>query len=207
MAGGADPPAGDQPESVRFRATDTFTLMAVDPGDVHCGVARFKVLASPWRAKLTWSTEMTPDELVSVVEAQAWPDPITVELSDLAPERIDLFVVEEFRLYPWMAREQGYSDFKTPRLIGKLEYLADRAHRPLYLQGASVKKTSIAKARRFAADTSDPTLRGHTPELVRLTSGRYDFVGRNQHVRDAIAHGWYWLLHHPDSPLADTNRK
>lgn len=203
MAGGASDDERSS-ESVRFRATGAFTLLAVDPGDRHCGLARFKVRPGPtdkdrWRARLTWSTELTPAQLVAVMENQAWPDAALRDLPELTPETIDVLVVEEFRLYPWMAREQGYSDFKTPRLIGKLELLADWAGVPLYLQGASIKKPSVATARRLVMDCDRPG--EDLPELVKLTSGRYDFVGRNQHVRDAIAHGWYWLLHHPDSPL------
>lgn len=181
-----------------------FTLLAVDPGDRHCGLARFKVrpgstVDDRWYAKLTWSTELTPRQLVAVMESQAWPDAVLADLPEQRPESIDVLVVEEFRLYPWMAREQGYSDFKTPRLIGKLELVAEWAGIPLYLQGASVKKLSVAASRRLVMDSDLPG--DERPELVKLVSGRYDFVGRNQHVRDAIAHGWYWLLHNPDSPL------
>lgn len=184
----------------------SFCLQAVDPGDRHCGVAKFRVLSpsaptnrsGAWQAVCETATEYDPPGLVALMESAAWPDPVPEELR---PEPIAVYVVEEFRLYPWMAREQGYSDFKTARLIGKLEYLAQRAARPLFLQGASVKKPAVAKAERYAQDLAAP---GFGPELVKLTSGRYDFKGRNQHVRDAIAHGWYWLLTNPHSPLCQS---
>lgn len=181
----------------------TFCLLAVDPGDVHCGVAKFRVLspADPinrtgrWQAVCEVASEFDPPNLVRMFESFAWPDEVADELR---PDDIDLFIVEEFRLYPWMARQQGYSDFKTPRLIGKLEYLVGKSGRRLYMQGASVKKQAVARARRVADDTD---AKQYAPQLIKLTKGRYDFRGRNQHIRDAMAHGWYWLLTHPDSPM------
>lgn len=185
------------------RTGGAFYLQAIDPGDVHCGLAKFHVVppghrlnrSSTWQALCEIATELDPVGLVRSLEPAAWSGEL---FDELRPDDIALYVVEEFRLYPWMARQQGYSDFKTPRLIGKLEYLAERAGKPLYLQGASNKKPAVAKARRYAADLAEP---GFGPELVRLASGRYDFKGRNQHVRDAIAHGWWWLLTNPDSPV------
>lgn len=191
------------------RVDGSFCLLAVDPGDRHCGLAKFRVLpprtdvnrSETWQARCEWAGEHTPDELVGVFESGV-PALAGLQVDDgdsLRPEPIELYVIEEFRLYPWMARQQGYSDFQTPRLIGKLEYLAGKAGRPVYLQGASIKRQAVARAQRYAADALPGATR---PELIKLTSGRYDFKGKNQHVRDAIAHGWYWLLTNPASPLA-----
>lgn len=181
-------------------------LIAVDPGDRHCGVASFSV-SQARTARCERSIEVTPATLVDLFEQDMFHKIGQVERGVLSPEPVDVFVVEQFRLYPWMAREQGYSDFPTSRLIGKLEYLAERSGTRLYLQGADIKKRSIAQVRRWVDDVPPPQ-RGSDPEIVRLSSGRYDFVGRNQHCRDAVAHGWYWLLNHEDSPMkgADKSR-
>jgi len=180
-----------------------FRLLAVDPGDTHCGLAKLEISQSgaadgqqQWRVRCVWSTETTPEMCVTIFEAGLALDELRPFVDgDLQPEVIDAYVVEEYRLYPWLAREQGYSEFKTVKLIGKLEYLAGKRGAPLYLQSATEKKRSIAIARDQGA------------ELVRLASGRLDFPGKNQHARDAIAHGYLWAYRNPASPIVRSRQR
>lgn len=108
---------------------------------------------------------------------------------------LDLIVVESFRLYPQMAREQGYSEFLTPQLIGVIRFIARRRGIPVYLQGASIKKLALQVA------SSKPDF-----PLQKLRGGRTDFEGRNQHERDAVAHGFWWAYRSDDSPLVQAER-
>lgn len=154
-------------------------IIAIDPGEIHNGLARWRFEreagGGPWRPELLGSQELSPDGLIDTVESEIGA--------------VDALVVEEFRLYPWMAREQGYSGFPTVERIGVLRYLARQAGVAFVLQGASVKKMAVQNAQ------------GYGFPLRKLQGGRMDFPGRNQHCRDAEAHGFWFFYHDELSPL------
>ena len=153
-------------------------LRAVDPGDVHVGTVRIEVTDN--EAAITHRpVRMGPEAF----------EQILIEETDRG--ELDLLVVESFRLYPKMAREQGYSEFLTPQLIGVIRFIARRRGIPVYMQGASIKKMALQ-----VASTPKPGF-----PLQKLRGGRRDFEGRNQHERDAVAHGFWWAHRNDDSPL------
>ncbi len=89
----------------------------------------------------------------------------------VATGAVDELVVEEYRLYPWASDAQAFTQIKTIEVIGVLRYLAAEDGVPMVEQGAAIKKPTFAIMRR----------RG-----VELPKG-------SQHVKDAIAHGYYRL--------------
>jgi len=114
-------------------------------------------------------------------------------------------VLEEYRLYPWQARNQGFSDFPVPQSIGVLRYISAQYNIPVTMQKATVKK----EARKIAA------VRGVPMQVRSLGSGKGAYRGpdfdaawikglygvrSSQHVRDAMAHLVHWVWTHRDSP-------
>lgn len=172
-------------------------LWAIDPGDKHVGIARMQLTPSSQHpVRIIWSNEFDPDGLVALLEGAVAFSGLKGAIQpnqDLDDMDIGAIVCEEFRLFPWMARQQGYSSFATVELIGVTRYLTKKAGIPLYLQGASVKKPAVPLGRVAGVPTA------------KTSGGRLDFVGRNQHVRDAIAHGVWWALRNKNSPVYSGN--
>ena len=127
----------------------TDVLISIDPGDSHVGYAEWE------SGKLTKYEKHTPSSLIS-------------ELESKAPGSVETVVVEAFRLYPWLAQQQGFSALKTPQLIGVIKYLSNYLGADLVEQGANIKK----------------------PAFAAMASEEFQLPKTNQHVKDAIAHGW-----------------
>lgn len=132
-------------------------VIAIDPGDEHCGFAWFI------DGKCIGAAELAPWFAIIAVRTlllTGWPTAL---------------VIEEFKLYPWMAQQQSFSELLTPQLIGVLRYLWGE-HAPAYcelvMQGASIKKptaailkarktVSMAKKLRVGGHAGDAELHGH----------------------------------------------
>ncbi len=114
-------------------------------------------------------------------------------------------VLEEYRLYPWMARQQGFSDFPVPQAIGALRYIARQHNIPVTMQKAADKRT----ARKMAE------VRGVPMAIRSLGSGKGAYKGpdfdarwlrglygvkSSQHVRDALAHLVHWVWTSKEAP-------
>lgn len=146
-------------------------LLAVDPGEEHCGLAMFE------NGAVAWVAETDPNECVEVVR------------SHLQEGLLNVLVVEDYRLYPDKAQQQGYSQMKTVRLIGVLEYLwKTHGGGCVYTeQNADIKKPtkamlrrkgvkSVAKANKAGGHCLDAELHGHRylmkerPDIVNLGS-------------------------------------
>jgi hypothetical protein len=69
---------------------------------------------------------------------------------------IDECVIEDYLLYPNKSKEQVYSDMETSRIIGRVEYWAERHDVKLIKQGASIKKTGYAWIGRKPLPKSNP---------------------------------------------------
>jgi hypothetical protein len=152
--------------------------LAVDPGDKHVGTTLGLIDGGdPNGVRALQSWTFSQPVFISVLEDM------------LAAGTIDLIVCEDFVLYPWKAREQGYGQFATVKLIGVIQYLAQKYGIPVVLQGANIKKMAIAvgRGRHFPA--------------IRLRSGREDFPGKNQHERDSVAHLVWYGYRNPNSPI------
>jgi hypothetical protein len=85
----------------------------------------------------------------------------------------DQLVMEEYVLYPWKMKQQEWSDFPEPRLIGAIQFMCKRRKIPCMMQGANL-------AKGFCTDD-------------KLKSWGY-FPASAKHARDSIRHGCYFLL-------------
>lgn len=126
-------------------------VISIDPGDSFVGYAEWE------SGQLTRWVKHTPASLIA-------------ELEGKAPGSVSTIVVESFRLYPWLAHQQGFSALKTPQLIGVIKYLANYLGANIVEQGASIKK----------------------PAFAAMELEGFEMPKTNQHVRDAIAHGWHY---------------
>lgn len=183
------------------------TLIAVDPGDVHVGVAFFTTEAiNPWHQLPVDRAEWRCSD------AQEWtPDEFADGLAELMLEGgLDTLVIEKFRLYADKAKEQTGSEFPTAQLIGVLKYLvrinnlhAER-HRTVEVAGGGLlsceqrggicqdgTKIRHVKLVIQPADIKKPT-QGVLRHLGVKSVAKQ--IGAGGHCVDAELHGWHYLL-------------
>lgn len=129
---------------------DSVRLVAIDPGE-HIGFAFF-----------------IDDFLKTSGMFRNKHDAIEVLFNMITEFAPDELIVEDYRLYPWKAMEQSWSQLDTPRLIGIIEHWAWKNELPLILQPATAKQ-AFPDARLEKMDMYVP----------------------NNHTRDAIRHGLY----------------
>lgn len=162
-------------------------FLVVDPGNIHQGTAYFEIELAPEFALVRhWTRDLNRETLEDLVESA----------------ELDAIVMEEFRLYPELAREQGYSNFPTVEVIGSIRYIARKREVPYFVQGTALKK----KARRIGERL------GCAGGIRMLGAGRnrylgWDFSGPSQHERDATAHGVWWAFNSDHSPVKGMHYK
>lgn len=101
------------------------TIVAIDPGAKHTAVAALYQLPTVEIQCLTVDTE-----LFSVVLWEV--------LCRLSP---DVVVLEKFALYPWMAKAQAWSTFRTVEVIGVVRLWCETEPAQLVLQTAAERKS------------------------------------------------------------------
>lgn len=57
---------------------------------------------------------------------------------------IKRIVCEDFRIYPWKAKELAWDPVRTARVIGAITFMAHNKLIPLVLQGANIKPSAVA---------------------------------------------------------------
>lgn len=161
-------------------------VLAIDPGHT-CGIATLKIrddtaLSIPHDHQVA---SVSPGHVYDLLDRPSLPN-----------RGWDVVVCEEFRLYPWLATQQGFSELRTVEVIGVIKYLTAVKGLPLYMQRADVKK----EARSLAEDLGWPMV------TRTLGSGRGKYRGPDfaysgpQHGRDALAHAVHWALRAVESP-------
>lgn len=158
--------------------------LAIDPGeDTGLSVWEGTKLILPATLKL-WDTA---DVIDRAVEDSKWclaADPGYVEsyraerpelahvYEALLGYGIDRIVCEDFRIYPWKAKDLAWDQVRTARLIGALTFIARKNSIPFVLQGARIKERAVA-------------------------GGAEEFFSRplheNRHANDSIMHGWFYI--------------
>lgn len=163
-------------------------VVAIDPGDGHNGVVTANV--GPGGVSVTRAKEI--NDRYDLFTYIRYYDP-------------EVLIIEEYRLYPWQARNQGFSEFPTAQIIGVLDYLAHENGLTLHKQKAAVKKEARTMARARGIPMADRALgsgkgayRG--PDFDAAWIKREWGCKSSQHVRDAMAHLYWWAWCHPDSP-------
>lgn len=109
-------------------------MLAIDPGEKHCGLAYFEDDATDWHV-------VTAYELP--------PEACFAEVAGFIRDELDVLIVEAFRLYPWKSEAQSFSQLRTVEVIGVLRYLHARALEngadvEWVEQGADIKKPAAA---------------------------------------------------------------
>ena len=158
------------------------SVLSIDPGTSHCGMANFtppgaggREVGHPsgWGVYATY--DKSPVECLEHVED--WFEVV----------QFGVLVVEGFQLYPNMLQQQGLSRMGTPEVIGALKWAYIRAgHEGIafYEQGASVKLTGC----EFMGGGCHHEMVKGKKTWVHDTEAH---TGSNIHKRDAEAHGWY----------------
>ena len=144
------------------RTLDHAQLLAIDPGGAHCGMAWYQ------DGTCVRVEEHTPDVCVDL--AHHW----------MLQPHAQVLIIEEFRLYPWMADTQSFSTFATVEIIGALK-TARRwvaPHIELVMQPASIKQPT----RKIAA------ARHHRLLAIKTNAGI--------HCQDAELHAYHYTERH-----------
>jgi hypothetical protein len=202
--------AGMEQGSPRFDPSvgHVTNLIAIDPGDIHVGVAFFdRDPESPHGWRCVDTQEMLPDEFAD-------------SLAELFVDQDDdweFLVYEKFRLYEDKAEEQTGSEFPTAKLIGVIEWLGRKhnEHAAIHRLAESQGKLTTCELPGgvCAVDRADGVTRN--PRAIRLvkqpadimkpTKGNLRFHGIKStakkngdtlgHQVAAELHGWYFILH------------
>jgi hypothetical protein len=166
-------------------------FFAIDPGEAHCGFAWFDLLeeneptghqcdcmdhSSDYRLSLYRCMTFKPYELAEYLETNLF--------------RATALIIERFQLYPWMARQQGFSEFGTSEAIGIYSWIARKLDIKVVRQDAAGNK----KDGRAWAEKA-----GFKMVNRKLGSGKWTYFGPDfdlpgqPHRRDAAAHGLAYL--------------
>lgn len=109
------------------------TLVAIDPGGVHVGVAGFSYGDDP--AVCVRAIELNPEQ----TEDMLW--------GMCAGAALDRLVIETWRLFPDMAPKLSGSDMPTSQLIGSLRWMARQHGIPVVMQEPTIKLPTISLLR------------------------------------------------------------
>lgn len=147
-------------------------MVSIDPGDVHVGVAAWHRTLEAWECTL--AVEMTPETAVEYLSRE------------LLQGRVDLVVVEDFRLQPDKAMAQVGSDMPTAQLIGVIKYLV----------GGLANAKSRWPSQPVELILQQPTIKNPTDSIRRAKS--HEFRAKldgvtGDHATDAELHGLYHL--------------
>lgn len=184
--------------SVQSKAVVSYRIAAIDPGESWCGLALFELVPHSTSRPMSGCIDSSARGRIRLVEAVTLPPPEAYRWLEREVPYLHHVVLENYRLYPWLAREQGYSELLTAQCVGVVRYIASKADMPVTLQDAKGHlKDGRALARRY----------GFTMTVRTLGSGRFKYRGPDfalpgrPHRRDACAHGVFWSARDPSSPL------
>jgi hypothetical protein len=153
-------------------------FIAIDPGDVHVGVAEFeRQTGGEWLCR--WAHEFTPETF------EQW------YVEGLQKSRWVRVVIEWWKLFPESAPMYIGSDMPTSRLIGAIQALARAVPSdagwfddevPTYLQSPQIKVPCRALLKR---------------RKLRSVAKILGIPG--DHASDAELHGYKWLFDHHET--------
>ncbi|MEM3041551.1 MAG: hypothetical protein QXG97_05965, partial [Nitrososphaerota archaeon] len=101
------------------------------------------------------------------------PQQAGILCSFLRETRPCVVVMEDYRVYPWRAKQHTWNSLHTPRLIGAIEYVC-------YVLNLRLRRQTAQQAKGFCTDE-------------KLRSWGL-WVEGQKHARDAIRHVVYHLL-------------
>jgi hypothetical protein len=175
----------------------SYLVLAVDPGETWCGLAYFRLFPGGSSFKSGYLDRSAKGQIVLQDAVTHSPERLYRALEEALPQAHHV-VLERYSLYPWLAREQGYSELLTAQCVGVVRYLSSRADVPLTQQDA---KGNLKEGRALAKK------HGFKMKDRVLGSGRFKYRGPDfdlpgrPHRRDAASHGVRWAAKDPSSPL------
>lgn len=179
------------------RTVQSYRVGAVDPGETWCGLAIFDLVPGSRFPGPNCLDQSRRGRIRLMTAVTLTPVRLYEELEGLVSQ-LDHLVLERYSLYPWLAREQGYSEMLTAQCVGVVRYICRKAGLP-YTQQDS--KGNLKEGRAIAARS------GFTMVERSLGSGRFKYRGPDfklpgkPHRRDACAHGVRWAARDKSSPL------
>ena len=158
-------------------------MIAIDPGDVHVGVAWFRTTPEgDWEC---WNTqEYPPDQFADML----WSTLIN------PASRPDVVVYERFVLYPHLKDQQVGSDFKTSQLIGVIRWMVRYTNElPLDPDDYSDGRMLMQRVQLVdqPASVQKPTQAALRSKGIKSTSKRRK---TGPHTLSAELHGYYWAF-------------
>lgn len=158
--------------SLDIEALKAGRILYVDPGeDTGWAIGRgFKLLAAGtermWKfADEAWAALQFPGD-----DSASWLTGDAYAREGMTEENYGEFcaiVCEDFRIYPWKAKELAWNPVRTARLIGALTFMARLKGIPFIIQPAAIKKSAVSAG---------------AEELF------YKPLHENRHQNDAIMH-------------------
>lgn len=172
-------------------------IAAIDPGEVWCGLAVLDLSRTP-RPRIPGVVDQSSKGKMRLLRAETLPPGrLYRELETLAP-RLAAVVLERYALYPWLLKEQGFSEVETAQCVGVVCYICSKIDLPVYKQDAKGNlKDGRTIAKKAGFKMKDRALGSGQ---FRYRGPDFDLPGR-PHRRDACSHGVKWSATHPDSPL------
>lgn len=183
-------------------------LIAIDPGDVHCGVAYFETTTEvrDGRDRIIrqdgWECTDTQEHLPGDLE-----DGLALALID---GDFDVIVLEQFNLYPDKAMAQTGSTMPTCEVIGVVKWLvrAHNHHAVAHMEaqdqgrmltcevtgGTCADPGKVVEAVRLVlqpASIQTPTKAILRRRGIKSTAKRQR---TGDHTFSAELHGWHWIL-------------
>lgn len=156
---------------------EQFRALYCDPGEDFgwCMGLGTKLLAAGtdkmWpMADDIWDALNNPQNTANALNSDAYiragvdPEDMTLPIGRV--------VCEDFRIYPWKAKELSWDPVRTARVIGAITFMCRTLTIPLIFQGANIKAAAVAAG---------------AEELF------YRPLRENRHQNDAIMHHSYYV--------------
>jgi hypothetical protein len=177
-----------------------YRLAAIDPGESFCGLAEFDLAPLGGRLIGDGFVDQSRRGKIRLMAARTLrPDDLYGELERMAP-LLYAVVLERYSLYPWLAREQGFSELLTAQCCGVVKDIAIRRFKvPVFVQQDAKENLRGGRAQAEKA--------GFRMQDRVLGSGRWKYRGPDfvlpgkPHRRDACAHGVMFATTNKQSPL------
>ena len=178
--------------------TGTYQIAAIDPGDSWGGLSEISLAPLGGRLLGDGFVDQSRRGKIRLMRCRTLrPDDLLDELDRISP-RLHAVVLERFSLYPWMAREQGFSEMLTPQMIGAVKWIARQRGLPVYLQDSKgVLRAGRTEAARLGFRMKDRVLGSGQ---WKYRGPDFDLPGK-PHRRDSASHGIWWARYDKHSPL------
>lgn len=147
--------------------------ICIDPGeDTGFSIWEGKKLIIGGTVKLWDVADLIGRVLGVGVSMPAYGEEYKFLEDELLGYEIERIVCEDFRIYPWEARNLAWDQVRTARLIGAITWCCRTTSTKFILQPAAIK---------------DGAVKGGAENFF------YTPLRENRHINDSIMHGWFYV--------------